>query len=122
MRRTVTNNTGSNVTKLRFRIIDLTTLNTPGYVAGGSQSDMRVLSSSDSMVTVTGGQSILVRGTTLETPPNQASGGGLNSSLNVGVISLAQPLAPGQSINVQFVLGVQQSGSFRLFFNVEALP
>jgi hypothetical protein len=122
MRRAVTNNTGTNITKLRFRVIDITTLNTPGYVAGGSQSDMRVLSSSDSMVTVTGGQSVLVRGTTVETPPNQPNGGGLNSSLNVGVISLSQPLAPNQSINVQFVLGVQQSGSFRFFINVEALP
>jgi hypothetical protein len=122
MRRTVTNNTGTNITKLRFRVIDITTLNTPGYVAGGSQSEMRVLSSSDSMVTVTGGQSVLVRGTTVEAPPNQSSGGGLNSSLNVGVISLSQPLAPGQTINVQFVLGVQQSGSFRFFINVEALP
>jgi hypothetical protein len=74
------------------------------------------------MVTVTGGQSVLVRGTTVEAPPNQSSGGGLNSSLNVGVISLSQPLAPGQTINVQFVLGVQQSGSFRFFINVEALP
>ena len=122
MRRTVTNNTGTNVTKLRFRIIDLTTLNTPGYVPGGSQSDMRVLSSADSMVTLVAGPSVLVRGTTVETPPNQPGGGGLNSSLNVGVISLSQPLAPGQSINVQFVLGVQQSGSFRFFINVEALP
>jgi hypothetical protein len=122
MRRTVTNNTGTNITKLRFRVIDITTLNTPGYVAGGSQADMRVLSSSDSMVTVTGGQSVVVRGTSVETPPNQSNGGGLNSSLNVGVISLAQPLTPGQTINVQFVLGVQQSGSFRFFLNVEALP
>jgi hypothetical protein len=122
MRRTITNNTGTSLTKLRFRVIDITTLNTPGYVAGGSQSDMRVLSSSDLMVTVTGGQSVLVRGTTVETPPTQAGGGGLNSSLNVGVISLSQPLAPGQSINVQFVLGVQQTGSFRFFMNVEALP
>lgn len=122
MRRTVTNNTGTSITKLRFRIIDITTLNTAGYVPGGAQSDMRVLNSSDSMVTVSNGQSVLVRGTTVDAPPTQANGGGLNSSLNVGVISLSQPLAPGQSINVQFVLGVQQSGSFRFFFNVEALP
>jgi hypothetical protein len=121
MRRKVTNNTGNNVTRLRFRVTDITTLNTPGYVPGGSQSDMRVLSSSDVMVTITGGQSVLVRGTTLETPPNQPNGGGLNSTLNTGVISLSQPLAPGQSVNVQFVLGVQQSGSFRFFVNLEAL-
>jgi hypothetical protein len=122
VRRKITNNTGANITKLRFRISDITTLNTPGYVPGGAQSDMRVLSSGDVMLTITGGQSVLVRGTTVEAPPNQPSGGGLNSSFNVGVISLSQPLAPGQSVNVQFVLGVQQTGSFRFFFNVEALP
>jgi Big-like domain-containing protein len=122
IRRTITNNTGSNVTRLRFRVTDMTTFNTPGYSPGGSQSDMRVLSSSDFTATITGGQQILVRGTTLETPPAQAMGGGLHSTLAVGVISLSQPLAPGQTISVQWLLGVQQSGSFRFFVNVEALP
>jgi hypothetical protein len=122
IRRTVTNNTGANVTRLRFRITDITTLNTPGYTPGGSQADMRVLSSTDFTATITGGQQVLVRGTTLETPPAQSMGGGLHSSLSVGVVSLSQPLAPGQSIRVQFLLGVQQTGSFRFFFNIEALP
>lgn len=122
IRRTVVNNTGSNVTKLRFRVIDMTTLNSPGYVLGGTQSDMRVLSSTDFTTTITGGQQVLVRGTTLETPPAQAIGGGMHSGLSAGVITLAQPLAPGQSISVQFLLGVQQSGTFRFFVNVEALP
>ena len=122
IRRTITNNTGANVTRLRFRVTDITTLNTPGYSPGGSQADMRVLSCTDFTATITGGQQILVRGTTLETPPAQGMGGGLHSSLLVGVISLSQPLAPGQSISVQFLLGVQQSGSFRFFVNVEALP
>jgi hypothetical protein len=121
IRRTVTNNTGANVTRLRFRITDITTLNTPGYTPGGSQADMRVLSSTDFTATITGGQQVLVRGTTLETPPAQSMGG-LLSSLSVGVVSLSQPLAPGQSIRVQFLLGVQQTGSFRFFFNIEALP
>ena len=48
-------------------------------------------------------------------------GGGLNSSLGVFAFSLSQPLAPGASTNVQFVLGVQQSGTFRFFINVEAI-
>ncbi|HEU4932650.1 MAG TPA: hypothetical protein VFT48_11250, partial [Pyrinomonadaceae bacterium] len=122
IRRTVTNNTGGNVTRLRFRIIDITTFNTPGYTPGGAQADMRVLSCTDFTATITGGQQVLVRGTTLETPPNQSMGGGLHSSLAVGVVSLSQPLAPGQTISVQFLLGVQQSGTFRFFFNVEALP
>ena len=121
LRRKITNNTSSKVTRLRLRVIDITTLNSLGYVLGGSQSDMRVLSSNDINVTITGGQVVLVRGTTLEASANQPNGGGLNSTLNAPVISLSQPLLPGQSINVQLVLGVQQSGSFRFFFNAEAL-
>jgi hypothetical protein len=65
---------------------------------------------------------VTVFGTTLEQPPTQPSGGGLNSTLSAGTITLGTPLAPGQSINLQFLLGVQHSGNFKFFFNVEALP
>ena len=63
---------------------------------------------------------VTVRGTTLETPPAQANGGGLNSSLSAGTITLAAPLAAGASIDVQFLLGVQQTGNFTFFLFVEA--
>jgi hypothetical protein len=63
-----------------------------------------------------------VNGTTLETPPAQPLGGGNNSSMTTGVINLGSPLTPGASINLQFVLGVQSTGSFKFFFNIEALP
>jgi hypothetical protein len=65
---------------------------------------------------------VIVGGTTLETPPAQPLGGGFNSSATTSTITLAQPLAPGASINLQFLLGVQTTGSFKFFFNVEALP
>ena len=65
---------------------------------------------------------VTVFGTTLEEPPTQAMGGAHNSSLSAGTITLATPLANGQSINLQFLLGVQQTGSFKFFINVEALP
>ncbi|PYS69457.1 MAG: hypothetical protein DMF69_16960, partial [Acidobacteria bacterium] len=144
IRRTFTNNTGRELTRLRFRIVDLTTYPTtsPGL------ADMRVLTSGDELVTVTGGTTVLVRGTVLEAIPSQSHGGGLNSSLGLpgtaqsssqrvafsllggpskrvksrGEITLAAPLPPGQSISVQFLLGVQKTGSFRFFINVEALP
>jgi hypothetical protein len=63
-----------------------------------------------------------VRGTLLEIPPNQPNGGGFNSSLSAGAVTLATPLAPGQSINVRFLLGVQQTGTFKFIVNIEALP
>jgi hypothetical protein len=69
-----------------------------------------------------------VEGTTVEEPPTQLSttggtnnGGGYNTSLSVGTIDLAHPLAQGASVNVQFLLGVRQTGNFRIFVNVEAV-
>jgi hypothetical protein len=48
-------------------------------------------------------------------------GGGFNSSLDAGTVTLGTALAPGASINLQFLLGIQQTGSFRIYVNVEAL-
>jgi hypothetical protein len=122
IRRRFTNNTAGNITRLRFRIIDITTLNSPNVSGGAQQADMRARTSADATVIVTGGGSVTVRGTTLETPPAQAAGGGSNSTLSAGIITLGAPLAPGASIDIQWLLGLQQTGRFRFFVNVEALP
>jgi hypothetical protein len=42
--------------------------------------------------------------------------------MSAGVVTLATPIANGASIDVRFLLGIQQTGSFKFFFNVEALP
>jgi carboxypeptidase family protein len=119
IRRRFTNNTGQGVTKLRFRIVDVTTLG--NTVAG--QADLRALNSPGGAVTVTGGGTVQVRGLTVEqSGVPQPLGGGLNTSMAVGVITVAQPLAPGANVNVEFRLGVQSSGTFRFFVNIEALP
>ena len=117
-RRKFRNSTGNPVNRLRFRIVDVTTLNTPN--PGGAQADLRLLDSTDVSVQLTGGGSVLVKGTLLEQPPAQSLGGGLNTSLVVNLPGGA--LANGASINVQFVLGVQTGGRFRFLVNVEALP
>ena len=128
IRRRFQNNTGADVTRLRFRIVDISTAPTTG-----STADLRAITSGDITVTVNDTAtctaaglskpcSIVVHGTTLETPPNQPIGGGNNASMTTGVITLASPLAPGASINLQFLLGVQSTGSFKFFFNIEALP
>jgi hypothetical protein len=49
-------------------------------------------------------------------------GGGYNSTVSAGTITLGTPLAAGASVNVQFLLGVQQTGNFRFLVIVEALP
>jgi len=69
-----------------------------------------------------GTSNVTVQGTTLEQPPSQPNGGGFNSSLSAGTVTLATPLANGASIDLRFLLGIQQTGSFKFFLNVEALP
>lgn len=131
IRRRFVNTTGAPVTRLRFRIVDISALTT-----GGGNADLRALSSTSVVIngiqdsatclasngSATTPCTVTVQGTTLEQPPTQPLGGALNSSMSAGTITLATPLAPGASINLQFLLGVQNTGSFKFFFNVEALP
>ena len=109
------NTLGVPVTRLRFRIVDLTTINNRpvGY------ADLRVLSSTGVVKNSAGTTVVTVNGLTLEGPP-QPNGGGLNSTLTV--IPPGGALAAGASIDVQFLLGVQEQGNFSFFVNVEALP
>jgi hypothetical protein len=144
IRRQFTNMTGAPVTKLRFRMIDISTF----PAASGSIADLRVRSSATlPSVANPCGANVQIDGTSLETPGAQPNGGGLNSSLSLssvtaapsgggkqrgstrtavvrpdGVIELDAPLPNGSTINVRFFLGVQQPGTFKFFINVEALP
>jgi len=124
IRRRFVNNTGAPVTKLRFRVVDISTTFVPGGVA-----DLRLLTSGNITVSVSDPATctasslsspctVTVLGTILEEPPTQPLGGGYNTS----TVTLPTPLAPGASLNLQFLLGVQSTGSFKFFFNVEALP
>jgi hypothetical protein len=125
LRRRFTNNTGGNVTRLRFRIIDITTFPAPGGIANlraRTSTSMPVTNNDD---TVCGGPAsciLTVQGTTLEQPPAQPNGGGFNSSLSAGTVTLATPLANGASLDTRFLLGIQQTGSFKFYVNIEALP
>jgi hypothetical protein len=121
LRRRFTNNSNQTLTTLRFRVTDITTLNSPGYALGGPQADLRLLNSSDETVSpATASGVAAVKGTTLDEPPDQPSGGGLNTSVRVALP--ADGLRPGQSISVQFLLGVTQWGTHRFDVIPEALP
>lgn len=123
IRRTIVNNTGGNVTRLRFRVIDITTFPAPSGIA-----DLRPRTSTAVVVTVdrapcgVGTSNVTVQGTTLEQPPSQPNGSGFNGSLSAGVVTLATPIANGASVDVRFLLGIQQTGSFKFYLNIEALP
>ena len=125
IRRRVVNETGLSVTRLRFRIVDISTFAAPSGIA-----DLRARTSTDLTVsnindagTCLGATpcEVNVLGTTLEQPPNQNNGGGFNSSLSSDSVTLATPLAPGDALNVHFLVGVQQPGLFKFFINIELL-
>ena len=129
IRRRVDNTTGSTVTRLRFRIVEMTTGPTPPV----GTADIRAITSSAVVLSgindpttcaKTGTPTstpcqVTAQATVLETPPAQTVGGGYNSTVSV---SIPGGLAPNASINVNFALGVYQSGSFRFYIIVEALP
>ncbi|MGZ5482374.1 MAG: beta strand repeat-containing protein [Pyrinomonadaceae bacterium] len=129
IRRRVVNQTGGTVTRLRFRVIDMTTH------PSGTFADLRLRSSSNEVISsindantcastgtpTTPSCTVNVTGLTLEQPPNvpAANGGGLNTTVT---LPLPGGLPNGQSINVNFLLGVQKTGQFRFYLVIEALP
>jgi len=129
IRRRFVNSTGAAITRLRFRVVDLTTFPAPSGIADlrpRTSSAVVVAGINDSVTCTAAGQatpcSVTVNGTSLEQPPSQPNGGGFNSSMSAGTITLGTPLANGASVDVQFLLGIQQTGNFHFYVNVEALP
>ncbi|HEV8589686.1 MAG TPA: hypothetical protein VGQ72_12475 [Pyrinomonadaceae bacterium] len=129
IRRRVQNTTGATVTRLRFRIVDMTTGPTPP----AGTADLRAITSSavaisginDPATCASTGTpatvpcQVTAQATVLETPPAQTNGGGYNSTVTV---SIPGGLANNASIDVNFQLGVMQAGTFRFKIIVEALP
>jgi YD repeat-containing protein len=117
LRRRYQNNTGAMVTRLRFHVVDMTTLNYGAGLTG--PADLRLLSSPQATVTLSDGTGAPVEAVIIDEPPTQGLGGGRNATISVPSVSLATPIAPGSSVNIQFVLGVVALGNFRFFVNVE---
>jgi uncharacterized repeat protein (TIGR01451 family) len=125
LRRRIFNSTGSTVTRLRFRVVEITTIplvagdadvramTTPTDVAGVTITNDTVTCGGPASCTVT------VKKTTLETPPAQPNAGGWNSTLTVDIPG---GMPNNSSVNIQLLLGVQQAGNFRYYIIVEALP
>src|SRR5258705_5156520 len=83
IRRKFTNVTGTNVTRLRFRIIDVTTFPSPAGTA-----DLRAITSTPFVQSVTGVGNVTVQGLTLELPSSPINGGGINSTLSAGTVAI----------------------------------
>ena len=115
IRRTITNNTGMPVRYLSFRVVDVT-----NYPAPAGTADVRALDSDDIQVTVNGSP-VDVLGTFVEQPPMQPNGGGLNTTVAAGTININNQIPDGASVNVQFLLGIMQTGNYRFYVNIEMI-
>jgi hypothetical protein len=123
VRRSFTNNTKDTFDYLSFRVIDLTTLNSP---TAPGQAQLRLVTSGDAETFMNSqGRVVVIKGTLLEyddgTEPNQPIGGGLNSTVAIN-LDKGQTIGPGETVDVQFLLNVVQSGTYRLFVFVEGFP
>jgi CSLREA domain-containing protein len=118
IRRRFTNNTGQMVTRLRFRVVDIT-----AGAGGTGIADVRAVTSADEAAVVNPclGSGTSTKGLTVEQPPTQQFGGATNTTVSAGSVAVS-PLAPGASIDLNFLLGVQTPGTFRYFVIVESLP
>jgi hypothetical protein len=116
LRRRFTNMTGAPVTRLRFRVTDLST-----NPAAAGEADLRARSTAAIVVSTAAGNKT-VQGTTLEQPPSQPGAGGVNSTLSAGGVTLATPVPNGASVNLRFLFGVQQTGDYDIAFVLEAQP
>jgi hypothetical protein len=125
LRRRFTNNTAQTITRLRFHVMQLSTLNnTEGQ---SSPADLRQLTSAST----TFATAPCVQGTMVEQPAVQVMGGGLNSTVTADLSGDFTDncnddgfagLAVGEGVNLQFALGVQTAGNFQFLVYVEALP
>jgi hypothetical protein len=123
LRMTWQNTSGGNITRLRFRVIDLTTFPAPsGFADLRPRTSGSVVVTADAYPCGSGTSSVTVQGTTLEQPPAQPNGGGFNTSLSAGTVTVGTPLANNASVNVHFLLGIQQTGVARFCVIPETLP
>ncbi|HEX8293425.1 MAG TPA: Calx-beta domain-containing protein, partial [Pyrinomonadaceae bacterium] len=114
LRRRFTNSTGRALSKLRFRVADLSTWNSRQVF--GSQAELRVL---DATLEGLSG----LKAAKLEVVPARPYGGGINAGLLIdGALSLPSPLASGQSVDVEFLLGVMRGGTYQFILVVEGAP
>ncbi|HEV2863627.1 MAG TPA: lamin tail domain-containing protein [Pyrinomonadaceae bacterium] len=126
-RRTITNTSTSTITRLRFRLVDLSIFPDGNY-SGSPNADLRAMTSSVSTEpNPCGGGSLTIQGLRLEeasplAPNNQPNGGGFNSTLSADGITTITPLRPGDTLNVSFLFGIQSKGNARFWFNIEMLP
>lgn len=122
-RRTFTNRTGAPLTRLRLRVVDISTTPAP---AGTADLQMRISSAITETVNrapcATGTSEVTVWGTTPEELSWWSSiGDGFNGSFAATALGNGA-LADNASIDLNFVFDVRQAGRYRVALAPEGLP
>lgn len=127
LRRSFTNNSAfDGFFYISFRVIETSTLNSPNTL-GGTQADLRLISSSGTSAEVPSrGGTIPIFGTVLEyddlcacSEPQQPNGGGLNSTVYVDA---GEREGFPSTFDAQFLFNVNKAGVYRFFIYAEAIP
>lgn len=116
----ITNNTGAPINTLRLRVLELTTIQGPGY-ANPTQAAFRLVTSSGTHTfsTLTDGVQTAIN-TVLEEPPAQMVGGGFNSTVSVPLGSVI-PAGGFVYVNVAMSFASPgRGGSYRYYVAAEA--
>jgi len=113
LQRSYVNRTGQTLTKLRIRIVDLTTDNRGTLVT--PQGIQRLITSMDTTVA-----SVTVKGTALEPASSGQGAGGINSTVDAPLPPGGLP--PNATVHLRLRLGIKGTGQFYVRWTVEALP
>lgn len=116
----VTNNTGVALTRLRIRVADTVTLNSPGY-SNPLQADFRLTPSLDSTPFTVPAGTVTALGLTLEAPTGLPNDGGYNSSAFVTALP-GGVLLPGASVYVNVALRYPRGGSYTYWLWADGRP
>ena len=112
------------MTKLRFRIADLTTLYGAGY-SPGVLADWRGITTPDASITLPGPITVAAKGLTLEAPSIAYSatgrGAGYNASFTVDLSDIGGSLADGASIYLNVGFRNVKGGGFYFILVPEIL-
>ena len=123
-------------TRLRFRVTQQTTFPAPSGIADASAPHLMSSRNCRPRTLARAPATSLSTGQRWQ-PPNQPNGGaftGVTVSVIApspptgptgrnlaGTLQLSTPLNPGESIDVRFLYGIQQTGKFRITLNVEVV-
>ncbi|MFJ6197294.1 fibronectin type III domain-containing protein [Micromonospora sp. NPDC092111] len=124
IRRTITNRSSAPITQARVRITSLSQVNgapLPGGTTPAVYSHLRLVNpvNPTSSITISTGQTLLVRNLSMDAPATDPPGGGLATTLTIP-LELGG-LRPGGQVNIAMTFAVDTPGTFWIAYDIDAL-